>query len=194
VSVIPAEVVPAAFAAAAAELEGFAWSPDIEVSALQPPRRIAPYTAAIIAEIGQDDVIDGSGKLILLYDPAGQAAWQGDFRCVTYATAAIDQETVHDQLRAEVGWSWLIDALDNHNAAWRAAGGTVTVSSSTHFGELADEPSTADIELRASWTPNLPGGVGLGAHLTAWQDLLRMVTGRPPEVAGVIPLSRVGRR
>jgi hypothetical protein len=192
--VIPAETVPEPFAVATAELAAFGWSRLTDVSPLKPPPRLAPYATAVIAELLVAGAVQCSGKLILLYDPARPSAWDGDFRCVTYATADIDPETVDDQLRAEAGWSWLLDALASHGADWLADSGTVTVSTSTHFGGLADQPATAEIELRASWTPSLPGGAGLTAHLAAWQDLLRLAAGLPPEAAGVIPLTRAARR
>ena len=50
--------------------------------------------------------------------PAGNDAWEGKFRCVAYARAEIDPEMVTDPLLAEVGWSWLTEALDAHGAAY----------------------------------------------------------------------------
>ena len=99
----------------------------------------------------------GSGRLVLLHDPAGNAAWQGTFRCVTFARADVDPEMVTDPLLASVGWSWLIDALASHGAEYSAPSGTVTSVSSESFGGMADEPPRAEIEVRASWTPAARG-------------------------------------
>ena len=107
----------------------------------------------------------GSGRLVLLHDPAGNAAWQGTFRCVTFARADVDPEMVTDPLLAQVGWSWLIDALASHGAEYVAPSGTVTSVSSESFGGMADEPPRAEVEVRASWTPQLADGVGFAAHL-----------------------------
>ena len=93
--------------------------------------------------------------------PAGNAAWQGTFRCVTFARAEVDPEMVTDPLLAQVGWSWLIDALDGHGAEYVAPSGTVTSVSSESFGGMADEAPSAEVEVRASWTPVLTEGVGL---------------------------------
>jgi hypothetical protein len=183
------EAVPAAFSAAAADLAAFRWSYPIEASPLDPPRRVAPHGAAVIAEITANDVTVTSGKFILFCNPAGQPAWGGPFRCVTYVTAAIDYGDFDECLGA-VGWSWLLDAFAKHEADARAVGGTVTASANRHFGELADRPSSAEIELRASWTPALPDGAGLAAHLAAWQDFLRLASGLPLEEAEVVPLLR----
>ena len=90
----------------------------------------------------------GSGRLVLLHDPTGNTAWQGTFRCVTFARADIDPEMVTDPLLASVGWSWLIDALDGNDADYDAPSGTVTSVSSDSFGGMASEPSRAEIEIR----------------------------------------------
>ena len=98
-----------------------------------------------------DDV--GTGRIILLHDPAGNDAWDGTFRCVAYARAEIDLELVTDPMLAAVGWTWLTEALDAHGAAYAAASGTVTRVASESFGGMADEGGTAQLEIRASWTP-----------------------------------------
>ena len=102
---------PDAFRRAVADLAAAAWRPELSVEEIPAPQRIAPFSAAITADVvvGGEDV--GSGRLVLLHDPAGNAAWQGTFRCVTFARAEVDPEMVTDPLLASVGWSWLIDAL-----------------------------------------------------------------------------------
>ena len=74
-------------------------------------------------------------------------------RLVTYVTAELESEIAADPLLAAVGWSWLTDALDHHEAEYTAIGGTVTLTVSTRFGELAGASPVADLEIRASWTP-----------------------------------------
>ena len=99
-----------------------------------------------------------AGRLVLLHDPAGNAAWQGTFRCVTFARAEVDPEMVSDPLLAQVGWSWLLDALASHGAEFVAPSGTVTSVSSESFGGMADEDPSAEVEVRASWTPRAHRG------------------------------------
>ncbi len=94
-------------------------------------------------------------------------------------------EMASDPLLAGVCWSWLIEALEAHGAGYAALGGTVTQTASTRFGDLAGPPSSADLELRASWTPL---GTDLDRHLGAWLTLLASTAGLPPP--GVTPLSR----
>jgi len=99
-------------------------------------------------------------------------------RLVTYVTAELEEaELAADPLLPTVAWSWLTDALDGHAAAYRAIGGTVTQTMSTRFGDLAGPPPAADIEIRASWTPE---GDDLQAHVHAWCALLASTAGLPP--------------
>ena len=152
------------------------------------PQRIAPFAAAVTADVivGGEEV--GSGRLVLLHDPAGNAAWQGTFRCVTFARAAVDPEMVTDPLMGSVGWSWLIDALAANSADYAAPSGTVTSVTSESFGGMAEEAPRAEVEVRASWTPLLDDGAGLSPHLAAWAELLCTTAGLPPLPAGVVPM------
>ena len=164
------------------------WRAELVVEEMPAPQRIAPFASAVTAEVvvGGEDV--GTGRLVLLYDPAGNAAWQGSFRCVTFARADVDPEMVTDPLLAQVGWSWLIDSLDGHGAAYVAPSGTVTSVASESFGGMAQDPPRAEVEVRASWTPVLSDGAGLTAHLNAWGELLCTTAGLPPLPAGVVPM------
>ena len=164
------------------------WRPELDVDEMPAPQRIAPFSAAVAADVlvGGEEV--GSGRLVLLHDPAGNPAWQGTFRCVTFARADIDPEMVTDPLLAQVGWSWLLDALAGHGADFDAPSGTVTSVSSESFGGMAEEAPRAEIEVRASWTPQLVDGIGLAPHLAAWAELLCTTAGLPPLPAGVVPM------
>lgn len=172
------------------------WRPELTVEEIPAPQRIAPYSVAIAADVADGDDEVGSGRLVLLHDPAGNPAWDGTFRCVTYARAEVDAKMGTDPLIAPVGWSWLLDALDRWNAAYAAPSGTVTAVSSQSFGSMADEPLQIEVEIRASWTPQLVTGAEIAAHVNAWQDLLCMVAGLPllPEGVVPIPLHRTARR
>jgi hypothetical protein len=185
---------PAAFRRALNELLAATWRPELVVTEMPAPQRIAPFSAAISADVLVGDEEVGSGRLVLLHDPAGNAAWQGTFRCVTFARADVDPEMVTDPLLASVGWSWLLDALAGHDAEYLAPSGTVTSVASESFGSMSDEPARAEVEVRASWTPQLIEGTGLSAHLGAWGELLCTTAGLPPLPAGVVPMpSRRGR-
>ena len=112
------------------------------------------------------------------------------FRCVTYARADVDAEMVADPLLTEVGWSWLIDALNRHDADFEAPSGTVTAVSSRAFGGMEGEPPRAEIEIRASWTPVVTTGDDITRHLMGWSELLCATAGLPPLPEGVVILSR----
>lgn len=184
------------FDEAAATLLAMPWRPELAVEEIPAPQRIAPYALAIAAEVLDGDAEVGSGRLVLLHDPAGNPAWDGTFRCVTYARADVDAEMGADPLLAPVGWSWLVDALDRRSAEYGSPSGTVTAVSSQSFGSMENDPQRIEVEIRASWTPTINLGSDIAAHVHAWQDLLCMVAGLPPLPEGVVPLplSRHGKR
>lgn len=177
------------FDEAVGTLMGMTWRPELDVEEIPAPQRIAPYAVAIGADVEAAGAELGNGRLILLHDPDGNPAWDGAFRCVTYARASVDTEMVTDPLLPGVGWSWLTDALARHQAAYTAPSGTVTSVSSQSFGSMADEPHRAEVEIRASWTPQVTRGADIAPHVEAWQDLLCMVAGLPPLPEGVVPMS-----
>ncbi len=181
-------ILPLPFATAVHDLSSFEWDRRLEISELEPPAQIAPYAAAIDADVVSEGEEVGTGRLIMLYDPDGNDLWQGEFRCVTFAQAEVTPEMVHDPFLADVGWSWLIDALATHDARYTAESGTITTTASTPFGSKQAETPIAHIEIRASWTPLLTEQHSLTAHVAAWQNLLRQVCGLPPEDVTVIPL------
>jgi hypothetical protein len=182
---------PAEFQAALEQWKAARLRPEIFAEELPAPQRIAPYSAAMTADVTVGGEEIGGGRLVLLYDPAGNDAWQGRFRCVAYARADIDPDMVSDPLLGAVGWTWLIEALLSHQADFLAPSGTVTRVASESFGGMDDEPSSAEIEVRASWSP-------LGSitdHAEAWGDLLCAAAGLPPMPAGVVAMpNRRGQR
>jgi len=165
--------------------------PEICSEEMPAPQRIAPYSAALTADLNVAGEEVGGGRIVLLYDPAGNDAWLGSFRCVAYARADIDPEMVTDPLLGAVGWTWLLESLQSHDAGFVAPSGTVTRVASESFGGMSDEPGSAEIEVRASWSPIGP----LGAHVEAWGDLMCAAAGLPPVPAGVVSLpNRRGQR
>jgi hypothetical protein len=183
--------IPAAFERAVAQLRAAKFRPEVYTEEMPAPQRIAPYASAISADVTVEGEDVGTGRIVVLHDPAGNDTWDGTFRCVAYARADIDPELVTDPLLAEVGWTWLTEALEAHGAEYGAPSGTVTSVSSESFGGMSAEPGTAQIEIRASWTP-----VGdLTAHVEAWGELLCTAAGLPPVPEGVATMpSRRGQR
>ncbi len=180
---------PPLFDIAVQAILNMSWRPELKVEEIPAPGKIAPFAVAISAEVELNDEELGSGRLVLLHDPAGSASWDGDFRCVTYARADVDPEMVTDPLLTEVGWSWLIDALERNQAEYSSPSGTVTAVSSRSFGGIADDPPRAEVELRASWTPVVTTAADMVRNLQAWSELLCLTAGLPPLPDGVVPIA-----
>lgn len=188
---VEAAATPEEFLAAVDRMHAARLRPEIFCEEMPAPQRIAPYASALSADVTVDGEDVGTGRIVLLHDPAGNETWGGTFRCVAYARADIDPEMANDALLGEVGWSWLIEALSAHGAEHSAPSGTVTKVSSESFGNMADDEATAQLEIRASWTP----AGDISDHVEAWGELLCTASGLPPVPDGVAPLpSRRGQR
>lgn len=177
---------PQVFLSAVEALEGAVVRPEVRIRPLRPPQRLAPWSHAIGAE-----VLDGAGeelatgRLVVLYDPEGHDAWSGVLRLVAFASAEVEDDIATDPSLPEVGWSWLIGALVERGAAYTAAGGTVTQTTSSRFGDIADASTvTRAVELRGSWTAL---DSDLGPHVLAFADLLSQAAGLPPEGVATLP-------
>lgn len=157
-----------------------------------PPRRLAPHATAIAATVFRDAAEVAWGRLILLYDPAGQPSWEGRFRMIAYVRADVEPEIAADPLLGEVGWSWLTDALDAHAPGYAAPSGTITRVVTEGFGAKSEEDQVTEFELRASWSPDdttaLDGG--LEGDVAAWCDVLAAAAGLPPAPPGTRAIKR----
>lgn len=183
-------VAPPDFEAALLSLRGMRMRPELHLEEVPPPTRIAPYALALTGEVnrGRDpDEMLGSGRFVVLYDPEGQDAWNGEFRVIVMARATLEPEVGQDPLLGEVGWAWLTDALAECDADHHSLSGTVTRVLSETFGGLELRGGEVEVEVRASWTPT---GTDLGPHLRAWALLLSQVCGLPPMPDNVSMLSR----
>lgn len=186
------EDVPAEFVRALRSLRGVPVRPEVVLDEVPGPARIAPFSAALTAEVrtsrrsvAAEDL--ASGRFVVLYDPEGQEAWDGSFRLVTLVRASLEAEVGADPLLAEVAWTWFHDALASAGVEPHAAGGTVTRVLSQSFGALDRRDEQSELEIRASWTA---WDAQLGPHLAAWSTLLCTAAGLPPLPEGVVPLPR----
>jgi hypothetical protein len=180
----------AEFAKAVEDLRVARLRPEVRLTEVPAPSRIAPYAVALTAEVinaGASDEGDelASGRFVLLHDPSAPEPWGGVWRAVTFARAELEPELANDPMLGAVGWSWLMDSLAHHDAPYVVEGGTVTRVVSESFANLDDRPATVEMEIRASWTPT---GPELEAHLLAWADLLCTIAGLPPLPEGVVAL------
>lgn len=189
---------PPAFREAVAAMRSATLRPEVFCEQMPAPQRIAPYAAALSADVTIDDTDAGTGRIILLHDPDGNDAWEGTFRCVAYCRCEIELDMVTDPLLADVGWTWLTDALAGHGATYTAASGTVTRVATESFGGMADDGGNAQIEIRASWTPLAAADAtvpDIGPHIEAWAELLCTAAGLEPVPDGVAVMpSRRGQR
>jgi hypothetical protein len=169
--------------------------PELAFEEEPPPRRLAPYAVAVAATVVDDDDDIGGGRFVLLFDPAGQPGWDGRYRVISYVRAELEPEMAADPLINAVGWSWLTEALDSGDAAYRNISGTVTTVVTQGFGAKQDEPMSTEFELRSSWSPEeTDGDPELAGHLTAWCDVICAAAGLPPLAPGVAALRPPRRR
>ena len=183
--------VPDEFVRALRSLRTVPVRPEVVLDEVPGPARIAPFTAALTADVrsarrSAATTELASGRFVVLYDPAGQEAWEGCFRLVTLVRAPMEAEVGTDPLLAEVAWSWFTDSLAGAGLDAHAAGGTVTRVLSQTFGSLSEREEQTELEIRASWTSR---DENLAPHLTAWTTLLCTTAGLPPLPDGVVVLT-----
>jgi hypothetical protein len=174
---------PEPFRTAVSSLLATAVRAEARVERIRPPQRLAPWTFAVAVDVTAPAADGATGRLVVLYDPDGVEAWDGEIRLVGYAQADLAADMAGDPLLPAVGWSWLTEALDNRGAPYLAVGGTVTQTTSTRFGDVHGPSSTTQLELRGSWTAT---STDLSPHLLAFVDLLCAATGLPPEGVAVL--------
>jgi hypothetical protein len=187
-----AGAAPEAFRASAATLFAAlaeATRPGLALREVPAPRKLAPYSVAVAADVSRGDEEVASGRFVVLHDPAGQDGWRGDTRIVAFVSADVEAEMAADSALAAVGWQWLTESLSERGALHTAAGGTVTRTMSSRFGSLEEPDETNEVEIRASWTalPQTDGSLDLGEHLRAWCDLLCATAGLPPPGVSALP-------
>ena len=173
--------------------------PEIILEEVPAPQKLATFAFAFTADVSNGSLGDAedeiaSGRFILLHEPGGQETWEGEYRCVTFLSADVDEAMQDDPLLPEVGWSWLLDSLSEAGCEFNAPSGTVTRVSSASFGKLSPRNDESEIEIRASWSPIINESSDMLAHIQAWCNLLGEVAGLPPVVEGVAPISTARRK
>jgi hypothetical protein len=176
------------FAHAAEEVRALLFRDDLSVREIAAPTGLAPDSLALAGDVRPEDEggesLYGTGRLILLHDPDEPAPWNGPWRIVCFAQAPLEPDIGVDPMLADVAWAWLTDALHSRRAGYHSASGTATKTLSKGFGSLAAEGDGAQIELRASWSPE----GAIGAHVEAWAELVCMLAGLPPGSEGIAML------
>jgi hypothetical protein len=188
--------VPARFGHALTAVHDARTRPELVLSEIAAPTGLAPYAIALAGDVrptahGVDSLL-GTGRFVLLHDPDEPEAWGGAFRVVCFAQAPLDAEQAVDPVMTDVAWTYLRDSLDARSAVYTAASGTSTKVLSTGFGELSGQTDSAQLELRASWTPDESS---VAASVEGWSELLCLLAGLPPtaEAVGLLPHLRAAR-
>lgn len=169
--------------------------PEFSFEDVPAPRKLAPFAAATAAAVQRDDADIAWGRLVLLYDPDGHEGWPGCYRLISYVRAEVDQEIAADPMLCQVGWDWLMEALDARTPGYGSPSGTVTRVTTEGFGGKESEPPVYGFEQRASWSPiatDDPEALDIAGHVTAWCDSLAAAAGLPPLAPGthVLPSGR----
>lgn len=179
---------PTSFDVAADEVRATIFRGDLVVREIPAPAGLAPDAIALAGDVRpEEDAVDspyGTGRFILLHDEDEPAAWNGRWRIVCFAQAPLEHDIGVDPMLADVAWAWLTDALQSRGAVFHSPSGTATRTISKGFGSLAGEGEGAQIELRASWSPQGP----FSAHVEAWAELVCMLAGLPPGSEGIAVL------
>src|SRR5699024_9478451 len=174
---------------------------EFEWRTIPAPSRMAPSTWACTGEIVVHEEELASGRLVILHDPAGQESWDGTYRMVALVQAQLEPEFAVEAMLGDVAWSWVTESLELHDAGSRELGCTATRVVSQSYGALASRPSTVDVEMRVSWTPEPADGAGeemidLAPHFAAWTAMLAAAGGlppAPPRLAPIAPTPHVAR-
>jgi hypothetical protein len=170
---------PVAFRDALASLGAAQTRADVRLVETPAPARIAAFAAAINGTVLPED-LDTTGRFVLLHEPGGNDAWEGDFRIIALVKALVEPEIGADDMWADAAWSWIADALEG--LPHHSLGGTVTKVINRSFGQLSSRDDDVSVEMRVSWTPE---SANVGPHIEAWTELLALCAGIPPVPEGV---------
>lgn len=182
----PAAATP--FEQVADQVRAIDFRADMAVREIPAPAGLAPFALALAGDVRPEqegvDSAYGTGRFILLHNPEEHPQWNGSWRIVCFAQAPLEPDIGVDPLLADVAWSWLTDALRSRRAGFHSASGTATKTLSKGFGSLEHEGDGAQIELRASWSPE----GAIAPHVEAWAELVCMLAGLPPGSEGIAML------
>lgn len=159
---------------------------ELEIEQIAAPPKLATHAIAFSANVNSNaseyasDL--GTGRFVLLWDPAEQEAWQSRFRIVSFSKSPLETNIGADEAISDVAWAWLTESLENRQARYVAAAGTTTRVISSGYGSLSGQSDHAELEMRASWSPV---DASASNHFEAWQDLVCIMSGFSNLPAGV---------
>lgn len=129
--------MPEEFIRALLSLRQASHLPHILLEEVPPPRRLAPFTAALAMRTIDEDAAGqplSTGRMVVLHDPVGQLGWNGTFRVVSQMRTQVDSIMAVDPMLSEGVWGWMLDCLDGSGAGFHDITGTVTREMSEAFG------------------------------------------------------------
>jgi hypothetical protein len=155
---------------------------ELSITEIASPDKLAKHSVALSANVNESasgsGATQGTGRFVLLNAETAQDGWGGNFRIICFAKSPLETDIGKDAQITDVAWSWLTEALRSRGAKYSHEAGTITRIISQGYGSIAGQSDHAELELRASWSP---GDANFSSHLEAWQDLLCMMSGLPPE-------------
>ena len=89
------------------ELRAVRLRPEVVLEETPAPQRLAAVRARPQADVVVDDEELATGRFVLLHDPAGPEAWEGDLPRRHLRAGRLEPEIAADPLLTQVGWSWL---------------------------------------------------------------------------------------
>ena len=172
---------------------------EIALEEVPAPQKLARFAYAFTADVsngllGEDEAEIASGRFVILHEPGGQDMWEGEFRCVTFLRADVDEAMREDPLLPEAGWNWLLDSLVSMGCQFNAPSGTVTRVASASFGKLSPRNDASEIEIRASWSPVITSDLDMIKQIEAWCRVIGEIAGLEPIPEGVSSISASRRR
>lgn len=186
VPVHPLTPTGSAFAEAIAAMSATPLRAEVLWTEIPAPQKMAPHTWAASGEVELHDEELASGRLVVLHDPAGNDGWKGSYRMVVLVQAQLEPEFAVEAMLGDVAWSWVTESLELAGAEAHELGCTATRVVSQSYGALAARPSTVDVEMRVSWTPDEDD---LAPHFAAWAAMLGAAGGLPPAPSDIAPIS-----
>lgn len=154
------------------------------VTAAPAPKKLAPFGVSLLGEIETEQHFADS-RVVVLYNPAGDPAWNSTARVVIFIKADIEPDLADDPLILQIAWQWLHEALQKFGAEALELSGTVTRTSSKGYGAIEEE-NPSSLEIRASWSPT--DVAAIDKHISAWGELVCVAAGIDPE--GITTLKR----
>lgn len=152
---------------------------ELEVTQIPSPKGLADESLALSINIRHenDEADHAVSRLVFAYSAEVPEGWNSSYRIIGYAKSPIDLEMARDEYLSNLPWEWLRESLIRNGARFSNDAGTSTTVISTGHGALIGQPQHAELEIRASWSPE---GDAWQAHLVGWSEMVALISGLSP--------------